>query len=40
MTDTRQEAHDESIHNIFPPLGETGNTRELIHMLAQRSSDK
>ncbi len=30
MTDTRQEAHEYSIRNVFPSVGETGFTREII----------
>jgi nicotinamidase-related amidase len=40
MTDTRQEAHDYSIRNVFPRLGETGTTQEIIDLLAKRSSSK
>ena len=41
MTDMRPEAHDYSIAQVFPRLGETGTTREIIDLLehtrAQRS---
>ena len=33
MTDTNMDAHTNSITRIFPRLGETGNTDELIAML-------
>lgn len=33
MTDTRPEAHDYSIRAVFPRLGETGTTREIIDLL-------
>ncbi len=33
MTDMRPEAHDYSIRNIFPRLGETGSTEEIIALL-------
>lgn len=33
MTDGRPEAHDYSIKNVFPRLGETGTTREIIGLL-------
>jgi hypothetical protein len=36
MTDTRAEAHDHSIANVFPRLGETGTTQEIIDLLDQR----
>lgn len=37
MTDTRPEAHDYSAKNVFPRLGETGTSREIIDSLATRS---
>lgn len=33
MADLRPEAHDASIANIFPRLGETGTTQEIIDLL-------
>jgi nicotinamidase-related amidase len=33
MTDLRREAHDYSIAQVFPRLGETGTTREIIDLL-------
>ena len=30
MTDRRLEAHDYSIRNVFPRLGENGATQEII----------
>jgi nicotinamidase-related amidase len=33
MTDTRPEAHDYSIENVFPRLGETGTTQEILRLL-------
>jgi nicotinamidase-related amidase len=33
MTDTSAEAHKNSITRIFPRLGETGTTREIIDLL-------
>jgi nicotinamidase-related amidase len=38
MTDVRPGAHDYSIANIFPRLGETGTTRDVIDLLATRSA--
>ncbi len=35
MTDIRQEAHEYSIRNVFPRLGETGTTQEVIDLLAK-----
>jgi nicotinamidase-related amidase len=37
MTDMRREAHDYSIAHVFPRLGETGTTREIIDLLGNRS---
>ena len=33
MTDMRPEAHDYSIKSVFPRLGETGTSREIIALL-------
>ena len=33
MTDVRPEAHQYSIANVFPRLGETGSTKEIISLL-------
>ena len=38
MTDLRLEAHDHSIKNIFPRLGETGTSQEIIDLLAARGA--
>jgi nicotinamidase-related amidase len=38
MTDTRSEAHDYSIGEVFPRLGETGATRAIIDLLPTRSA--
>ena len=38
MTDTRAEAHDHSIRNVFPRLGETGSTQQIIALLEKRSA--
>lgn len=38
MTDTRPEAHDYSIRNVFPRLGETGTTQEIVGLLSGRSA--
>jgi nicotinamidase-related amidase len=38
MTDIREEAHEYSIRNVFPRLGETGSTQEIISLLERRSS--
>lgn len=37
MTDTRAEAHVYSLSHVFPRLGETGTTQEIIDLLAKRS---
>jgi nicotinamidase-related amidase len=37
MTDVRSEAHDYSIKNVFPRLGETGKSQEIVDLLLTRS---
>jgi nicotinamidase-related amidase len=37
MTDVRKEAHEHSIGSIFPRLGETGTTQEILSLLKKRS---
>ncbi len=36
MTDRRAEAHDYSLRNVFPRLGETATTDDIINELAKR----
>jgi len=38
MTDLRAEAHDYSIKNVFPRLGETGTAQEIIDLLPAGSA--
>jgi nicotinamidase-related amidase len=38
MTDLRAQAHEYSIANVFPRLGETGTTEEIIDLLSKRSA--
>jgi len=38
MTDARAEAHDYSCQNVFPRLGETGATQDIVTLLAKRSA--
>jgi nicotinamidase-related amidase len=38
MTDTRQDAHEYSVRNVLPRVGETGSTQEIISLLDKRSS--
>jgi nicotinamidase-related amidase len=38
MTDARAEAHDYSLKNVFPRLGETGAAQEIIDVLTKRSA--
>ncbi len=38
MTDTRAEAHDHSTQSVFPRLGETGTTAEIINLLPPRNA--
>ena len=37
-TDTRPEAHDYSIRSVFPRLGETGTSQEIIALLQTRNA--
>ena len=37
LTDRRSEAHDYSLRHVFPRLGETGMSQEIIDLLAKRS---
>jgi nicotinamidase-related amidase len=38
MTDGRPEAHAYSLAHVFPRLGETGTTQEIINLLGTRSA--
>jgi nicotinamidase-related amidase len=38
MTDVRPEAHQYSLTHIFPRLGETGSTQDILNLLATRSA--
>jgi nicotinamidase-related amidase len=38
MTDMNADAHDNSVARIFPRLGETGTTPEIVDLLEQRKS--
>ncbi|QDL39323.1 isochorismatase family protein [Rhodoferax sediminis] len=38
MADPRSQAHDYSIRNVFPRLGEMGTTQEIIELLRNRSA--
>jgi nicotinamidase-related amidase len=37
MTDLREQAHRYSIENVFPRIGETGSTEEIIALLKERN---
>ncbi|MFP3711639.1 cysteine hydrolase, partial [Paraburkholderia sp. SIMBA_009] len=37
MTDLSAEAHANSLERIFPRLGETGTTRDVLELLSTRS---
>jgi len=37
MTDARPEAHEYSIAQVFPRIGETGTTEQIIQQLENRS---
>jgi nicotinamidase-related amidase len=38
MTDVRAEAHEYSLKHVFPRLGETGSTDDILNLLATRSA--
>jgi nicotinamidase-related amidase len=38
MTDMNPDAHANSLTRIFPRLGETGTTQEIIDLLGKRSA--
>jgi nicotinamidase-related amidase len=38
MTDVRPEAHEYSLASVFPRLGETGSTQDILNLLAARSA--
>ncbi len=38
MTDARAEAHEYCLRKVFPRLGETGTTAEIIDLLVKRSA--
>ena len=40
MTDTREEAHQYSIRNVFPRVGETGSTQEIISLLERSLEER
>ena len=38
MTDMRAEAHEYSLKHVFPRLGETGSTQDVLNLLAKRDA--
>ena len=38
MTDMRHDAHDYSIKKVFPRLGETGTSKEIIDLLPAKTA--
>ncbi len=40
MTDMRAEAHEYGIRNVFPRVGETGSTQEIISLLQQLQEER
>ena len=38
MTDVRPEAHEYSLKHVFPRLGETGSTQDVLDLLVKRSA--
>jgi nicotinamidase-related amidase len=40
MTDLRQEAHQYSVSNVFPRLGETGSTKEIVALIQEIEKER
>lgn len=40
MTDLREQAHEYSIRNVFPRVGETGSTQEIISLLQRLPEER
>jgi len=40
MTDACPEAHEYSLKHVFPRLGETGSTQDVLELLAKRSAQQ
>jgi nicotinamidase-related amidase len=40
MKDVRAEAHEYSLRHVFPRLGETGSTQDVLDRLAKRSPER
>jgi nicotinamidase-related amidase len=40
VTDVRPEAHEYSLKHVFPRLGETGTTQDVLDLLATRSAQR
>ena len=40
MSDVRFEAHEYSLKHVFPRVGETGSTQDVLDLLAKRSVDR
>jgi nicotinamidase-related amidase len=38
VTDVRAEAHEYSLKHVFPRIGETGSTQDVLDLLAKRSA--
>jgi nicotinamidase-related amidase len=38
VTDVRAEAHEYSLKHVFPRLGETGSTQDVLDLVAKRSA--
>jgi nicotinamidase-related amidase len=38
MTDVRPEAHEYSLNHVFPRLGESGSTQDVLDLLAKRGA--
>ena len=40
MTDMREEAHDYSVRHVFPRVGETGSTQDILSLLETLSKER
>lgn len=40
MTDVRLEAHEYCLKRVFPRLGETGSTQDILHLLTKRNGSQ
>lgn len=38
MTDLTEDAHNHAVHKVFPRIGESGTTQQILELLAQRKA--